>query len=138
LDWAEVVAQSGSHADRAAAAARVSEHVDVLDELRARPAADRARRVLRRLGSRPAPARRVRLPGPLSVREIEIARLVADGLTNPELADRLFISQRTGTTHLQHLPAARRHFEPGWRDTSRAPVPGAVKIRNSYDAARPS
>ena len=103
LDWAEIVAQNGSHADRAAAAARVSEHVDVLDELRARPAAGRARRVLRRLGCRPAPTRRVRLPGPLSEREIEIARLVADGLTNPEIADRLFISQRTVTTHLQHI-----------------------------------
>jgi DNA-binding CsgD family transcriptional regulator len=90
LDWAEIVAQNGSHADRAAAAALVSEHIDVLDELRG-------------LGSRPAPMRRIRVPGPLSEREIEIARLVADGLTNPEIADRLFISQRTVTTHLQHI-----------------------------------
>ena len=73
LDWAKIVAQNGSHADRATAAALVSEHIDVLDELRARPLADRARRVLRRLGSRPAPMRRTRVPGPLSEREIEIA-----------------------------------------------------------------
>lgn len=69
----------------------------------ARPLADRARRLLRRLGARPIPPPRVRLLGQLSARETEIARLVAEGLSNPEIADRLFISQRTVTTHLQHI-----------------------------------
>ncbi len=81
----------------------VTEHLDVLDRMGARPVADRARRLLRRLGARPVPNRRVRSPGQLSARETEIARLVAEGLSNPEIADRLFISQRTVTTHLQHV-----------------------------------
>jgi DNA-binding CsgD family transcriptional regulator/tetratricopeptide (TPR) repeat protein len=104
LDWAEVIgARTGTHDEHARAAALVAEHLEVLDRMGARPLADRARRFLRRLGARPIPPPRVRLLGQLSARETEIARLVAEGLSNPEIADRLFISQRTVTTHLQHI-----------------------------------
>ena len=94
LDWAEAVA-----ADEEAAAAAVERGVAVLDGLGARPAADRARRLLRRLGRRPAP--RPRPAGMLSGREAEVARLVAEGLSNVAVAERLFISPRTVTTHLE-------------------------------------
>ena len=52
----------------------------------------------------------VRLPAPgdhdqrrLSDREEEVARLVAQGLSNAEVGERLFISSRTVSTHLQHI-----------------------------------
>jgi DNA-binding CsgD family transcriptional regulator len=61
----------------------------------------RAQAVLRRLG--------VRLPrqehgaGALSPREIEVADLVAEGLSNPAIARRLYLSRPTVASHVAHI-----------------------------------
>ena len=44
-----------------------------------------------------------RYPGGLSAREVEVLRLVAEGLTDAEAARRLFLSPRTVTTHLTSI-----------------------------------
>jgi DNA-binding CsgD family transcriptional regulator len=42
---------------------------------------------------------------PLTLRELEVARLVAQGLTNREIAEQLRITVRTAGSHLEHISA---------------------------------
>jgi DNA-binding NarL/FixJ family response regulator len=42
-------------------------------------------------------------PDGLSRREVEVAELVAEGLTNRQIGERLFISERTAQNHVQHI-----------------------------------
>jgi DNA-binding CsgD family transcriptional regulator len=44
-----------------------------------------------------------RVPGPLTRREREIARLVSQGLTNRQIAATAHISERTAESHVQHI-----------------------------------
>lgn len=43
---------------------------------------------------------RERGPGPLTARELEVAELVAQGLSNAEIAERLFITEKTAAYHV--------------------------------------
>lgn len=62
----------------------------------------------RQVGRRPAgtPPDLQAAPGelvPLTPREIEILKLMADGLFNREISDRLWLAQETVKTHVHHV-----------------------------------
>ena len=68
--------------------------------LKAAPLLARADALEAQLAGRPAP---VEVGPGLSAREVEVLRLVAAGRSNSEIAEALFISPRTVTTHLTHI-----------------------------------
>ena len=79
----------------------------------AAPYAERCRRKLAELGAAvapagaaiPAPAESPResYPAGLTEREVEVLRLVAQGLTSARVAERLVISTVTVSTHLRNI-----------------------------------
>jgi DNA-binding CsgD family transcriptional regulator len=88
--------------ERLGAAAAVHEAIALADELRAAPIADQARALARR-------ARLVDEPGDgengfgLTSRELEVLRLVADGRSNGQIAEELYISRKTASVHVSNI-----------------------------------
>jgi DNA-binding NarL/FixJ family response regulator len=60
---------------------------------------DELRSLERRLGMGPAPSG----PDTLTPREREVVALLAEGLTNSQLAERLYISPRTAAVHVSNI-----------------------------------
>ncbi len=95
LDLARVASRSrrvgeasrfASEARRRAADAGASLLVRLADEVKLDPAADTSM-------------------GPLTAREFEVARLIAEGATNREIAERLMIAPKTASAHVEHILA---------------------------------
>jgi DNA-binding CsgD family transcriptional regulator/tetratricopeptide (TPR) repeat protein len=81
----------------------------ILIRLGAEPLADRVRRSLRALGATGVPRARRRstaaAPSGLTVREQEVLALVARGLTDRQIAERLFVSPKTAGHHVSAILA---------------------------------
>lgn len=86
----------------AEARAHLREARDTLDALGVRPWADRARQELRAAGE-VSPVRVVSGIEHLTPQELQIARMAADGLSNKEIGQQLFVSHRTVGSHLYRI-----------------------------------
>ena len=88
--------------DRNGAARAVAEAMERADDLRAVSLAEQARALARR-------ARLVEEPREsdngfgLTARELEVLRLVADGRSNGQIAEELFISRKTASVHVSNI-----------------------------------
>jgi DNA-binding CsgD family transcriptional regulator len=95
------------HGDRDRARPLLEQALALYEQLHADRDLARAEAVLRQAGIRRG--RRGRRARPqfgwpsLTPAEQAVARLVADGLTNPQIGERLYISRRTVQTHLLHI-----------------------------------
>lgn len=128
-DWraaAEAFGALGWSYDRALLLSLLDEHEPLAEALEtarrlgARPLERRATRRMRELGLRvpKGPRRSTRAnPAGLTARQLEVLGLVAEGLTNAEIAERLVVSPRTAEHHvaavLTKLGAGTRRGAPG-------------------------
>ncbi len=98
LCWGERLRRDGR---RVEARMRLGEALARFDALGAAPWAERAAAELRATGARARRGPRARGTD-LTAQELRIAKLVSEGLTNKDVAARLFLSPRTVETHLAH------------------------------------
>jgi DNA-binding CsgD family transcriptional regulator/tetratricopeptide (TPR) repeat protein len=94
FDWATALLRHGQARDRERAGAMLEATALGAAELGMEPLRSRAANVLAALMSRPSP---------LTSRELEVAALVAEGMTNKEVATRLRLSVRTAENHVLNV-----------------------------------
>jgi DNA-binding CsgD family transcriptional regulator len=99
--WAALdLARCASRTNRPADARRLAEEAtSIAARLGARPLLDAAAPYLARSGAAGEPESWA----PLTAREFEVARLVAEGRTDPEIAAELSLSPRTVGSHVTHI-----------------------------------
>ena len=99
LDLASCLLRSSRFAEAAALLATARETAARLDSPPLLARIEELSRVARRHGSFDEPWR------PLTWREFEVARLIAGGMTNAEIAGELSIAPKTASAHVEHILA---------------------------------
>jgi DNA-binding NarL/FixJ family response regulator len=126
------LAEAGDRARAVDELERAAATFDACGALRYR---DEAERELRKLGRRTQRTPRGKSDGDglasLTERELQVARLVMDRKTNPEIAAELFLSSKTVETHLRHIFGKLGV-------SSRVEVARMVESAASRDSAEPS
>ena len=99
LDLASCLLRSSRYAEAAAHLATARETATRLDSAPLVARAEELSRIASRRGSFDEPWR------PLTSREFEVARLIAEGMTNAEIATDLSIAPKTASAHVEHILA---------------------------------
>ncbi len=101
----ETLAAWSRHATRHGSTPHPASASGLADEARALARRIGHRGVLRELDADASPASVVgtRLPNGLTERELDVLRLVAEGLSNREIGERLFISANTAANHVRSI-----------------------------------
>jgi DNA-binding CsgD family transcriptional regulator len=132
LDLAQSLMRANRFADAATQLADVRMTAERLGALPLHARAEELARAARGRGSVDEPWR------PLTAREFEVARLIADGLTNAEIADRLEISPKTASAHVEHILAklavTRRAEIAAWTATVMRSAPDAADRSSNGEA----
>ena len=99
LDLAACLLRSNRDAEAVSVAREVVPRADALGSAPLRRRADDLLAIARGRGAEEEPWR------PLTAREFEVARLVAEGMTNASIGERLGLSPRTVGAHVEHILA---------------------------------
>jgi DNA-binding CsgD family transcriptional regulator len=99
LDLASALLRANRFSEVSAHIAGVHGFADAAGSPLLRARADELARIARGRGAIEEPWR------PLTAREFEVARLIAEGMTNAEIADRLTIAPKTASAHVEHILA---------------------------------
>jgi DNA-binding CsgD family transcriptional regulator len=99
----EMLLGSDSRDDRVRGRDLVARAVDVYREIGVAPFVKRAAALIEGGGYARERAQAPDVPGKLSVREIDVLRLIADGRSNGEIGEKLFISVNTVACHVSHI-----------------------------------
>ncbi|HEX4897544.1 MAG TPA: AAA family ATPase [Candidatus Limnocylindrales bacterium] len=99
LDLASCLLRMNRYAEAAPLLASVGSWADEVHSEPLRERVDELLRMSRGRGTADEPWR------PLTIREFEVARLIADGLTNGEIAEQLDVAPKTASAHVEHILA---------------------------------
>ena len=94
--------QEAGRGDREAARRHLAAGREIAERLEAQPLLARADALVERWGIGP---RERRTDGVLTEREVEVLRLVAEGMTNGQIGVQLFMSPKTASVHVSHILA---------------------------------
>jgi DNA-binding CsgD family transcriptional regulator len=104
LRLAELLLEEAEEPARSEALEHLAIAIPELQEMHMQPALERALALRSGQGASPEQlSARPTGPGMLTAREREIAKLVADGLTNHDIAERLVITEGTVEVHVKHI-----------------------------------
>ncbi|MGH2694369.1 MAG: ATP-binding protein [Actinomycetota bacterium] len=102
-DYAAMLTERGRVEDRDRAVDLLKIALEVCEEIGMSVVGERVTGLLAKLGVRPRRPRVSANGTALTTREREVAALVAEGLSNRQIAEKLYLSERTIETHVQHI-----------------------------------